>query len=127
MNEYEEGWFLPEGEPGQRMAQAYGDFLLLLRGLRASLPEKAVLAHRKPRLVSYLTGRPCVPMPDLMQAAPLGEALRRQGVTHIVREGLFLSTRRILNATGRELGLRLVVSVRSAGCAALPVAAEPPK
>jgi hypothetical protein len=114
LEQWEEGWLLPQDAAGQRYAMAYGSFLLALRAARQQLPAEAVLAHRKPRLVAWLSGRRCVPMPDRMDPEELRVALRKLGVTHILDGGLFVSMRRILGASRQALGLELELQVRGA-------------
>ncbi|PIE22268.1 MAG: hypothetical protein CSA62_13250 [Planctomycetota bacterium] len=118
--QWEESWGLPRTAQADRYVRAYGRFLLLLRGARSCLPKDAVLAHRKPRFVSFLTGRPCEPMPDPKDPAKLGEELRAAGVTHVVDAGLFVQMRRVLKAAGEGLRLEPVFQVHGARLLALP-------
>jgi hypothetical protein len=127
LHHWEEGWFLGEGEQAGKLGQAYGDFLLLLQAIPARLGPESVLAARKPRLVSHLTGLPCVALPDEMDAAKLGNLLRQNGVTHIVADGLFASTRRIVKATAGALGLAPAFAMRTSACLKLPAAAGAPR
>lgn len=129
LHHWEEAWFLGDDPKANGLAQAYGDFLLLLAALRARLPEDAILCGRKPRLTAALTGRRCVGLPDEMDAKALEARLRGAGVTHIVADGLFKRTRRVLDATQQKLPLEKLITVRGATCLKLraPASAGAPR
>jgi hypothetical protein len=122
MTDWEEGWIFGRPSRVANIQRAYADFLMTLELCTARLPAEAVLIAAKPRLVSYLTGYPCLPLPT-RQALDSDEMIRL-GATHLLVDGLFASTRSALPGGGDRLGLRSIATVRSSACFLLAGAPE---
>ena len=122
---WELSWFEADNERGRAIVRAQADWLHLLAALRSelvALPKDAVLAADKPRLVSYLVGRPCVPL-----SAPGPEALatlRGRGVTHAIDNGLFARSRKACRSL-KSAGATRSFAVRSAELLELGPPASP--
>jgi len=103
------------GEPKKlvRYWRRYADFLMVLEAIRKAVPADAILASRKPRLVSYLTGRHCVPTPEASDRSTLVAKLQARGVTHLVLDSLFAQSLRYRKWLGRA---RAEIGIRSAAC-----------
>lgn len=119
---WEEAWIFGDPLRVARIRRNYADFLMVLELCEQRLPETAVIVAAKPRLVSYLTARPCLPLPTgrVLQV----DGLIRLGATHVLVDGLFASTRQALPGGGDRLGLQSVAAVRSCACFLLVRAPE---
>ena len=127
MNQWEEGWIHGNPQKVHMRNKRFASFIMLMDGMRQALPEDAVLAGRKPRLMSYLAGRYCVALPDETDPAKLHALLEGLGVTHIVQDALYARTMKVLEATRDKLGLRRVLVLGSASCLELPSRVRPPR
>ena len=131
MNHWEEGLLL-SGPRGSAVREAYGDFLLLLQALRRGkvLPRPTLLAARKPRLVAWMTGIPCLPLPAYKEGRNWVETLRSQGVSHVIEDGLFRQTQVLFRRLRREKGdpgLTTVLRIRRAALHGLALPPASPK
>jgi hypothetical protein len=114
MNHWEEGLLL-RGPRAAAIRGAYGDFLLALQAIKRKklFPSPTLLAARKPRLVAWLTGVPCVPLPPFQSAGEWLATLRKKGVSHVIEDGLFRQTQSLFRRLRMEKGgLPLKVSMQ---------------
>ncbi len=105
MNHWEEGLLL-RGPRAASIREAYGDFLLALQAVKQGKlrPRPTLLAARKPRLVAWLTGVPCVPLPPFQAGGEWLEGLRKQGVSHVIEDGLYRQSQSLFRRLRKEKG-----------------------
>ena len=114
MNHWEEGLLL-RGPRAAAIREAYGDFLLALQAVKRGKlrPQPTLFAARKPRLVAWLTGVPCVPLPPFQAGGKWVEALRKQGVSHVIEDGLYQQSQSLFRRLRKEKsGVRLPIRMQ---------------
>lgn len=102
---------LPEGGP---IAMRFASWFQVLDLARRTTSEDAVLISRKPRFVSYLTGRRCLRLPAGLPPAELARRLESMTFDVFVDDGLFADTRAACAVVEQGLGYVEVGTVRSA-------------
>ncbi|GEM_PF-2570440 len=131
MNHWEEGLLL-RGPRAAAVREAYGDFLLALQALRRKklMPQPSLLAARKPRLVAWLSGIPCVSLPAFRPDGEWVNELRRRGVSHVIEDGLYRQSQTLFRRLRSEkggLGLPILLQIRRTKIWGCNVSPEAPK
>lgn len=102
---------LPEGS---EVAVRFASFFQLMEAARQTTPADAVLLSRKPRFVSYLTGRRCLRLPADLAPEVLAQRLEAMSFDVFVDDGLFADTMTARPIIEQGLGFREATVIRSA-------------
>lgn len=102
------------GGASHRVATRYASFLQLLELARSQSKRDEVLLSRKPRFVSYMTGRRCLRLPVGLPPAALRRAIADLPYDLFVDDGLYADTRKAVEALRFDASIEARARVRSA-------------